>query len=116
MIKSNLEDYLETAPDTYAETTVLENTETKTEETTVSENAENETKAKSTIIISSPITGNAADLSTVPDEAFAGRMMGDGAAVTQRMQLLQHRKMEKWHLYLIQNTQLDLRQKAVLNF
>ena len=82
VIKSNLEDYLETAPDTYAETTVLENTETKTEETTVSENAENETKAKSTIIISSPITGNADDLSVVPDEAFAGRMMGDGAAVT----------------------------------
>ena len=82
VIKSNLEDYLETAPDTYAETTVLENTETKTEETTVSENAENETKAKSTIIISSPITGNATDLSAVPDEAFAGRMMGDGAAVT----------------------------------
>ena len=82
VIKSNLEDYLETAPDTYAETAVLENTETKTEETTVSENAENETKAKSTIIISSPITGNATDLSAVPDEAFAGRMMGDGAAVT----------------------------------
>ena len=82
VIKSNLEDYLETAPDTYAETAVLENTETKTEETTVSENAENETKAKSTIIISSPITGNADDLSAVPDEAFAGRMMGDGAAVT----------------------------------
>ena len=82
VIKSNLEDYLETAPDTYAETTVLENTETKTEETTVSENAESETKAKSTIIISSPITGNADDLSAVPDEAFAGRMMGDGAAVT----------------------------------
>ena len=81
VIKSNLEDYLETAPDTYAETTVLENTETKTEETTVSENAESETKAKSTIIISSPITGNADDLSAVPDEAFAGRMMGDGAAV-----------------------------------
>lgn len=82
VIKSNLEDYLETAPDTYAETTVLKNTETKTEETTVSENAESETKAKSTIIISSPITGNADDLSAVPDEAFAGRMMGDGAAVT----------------------------------
>ena len=82
VIKSNLEDYLETAPDTYAETTVLENTESKTEETTVSENAENETTAKSTIIISSPITGNADDLSAVPDEAFAGRMMGDGAAVT----------------------------------
>ena len=33
-------------------------------------------------MISSPITGLAADLSTTPDEAFAGRMMGDGAVVT----------------------------------
>ena len=33
-------------------------------------------------MISSPITGVAADLSTAPDEAFAGRMMGDGAVVT----------------------------------
>ena len=35
-----------------------------------------------TITISSPVTGMAADLSTAPDEAFAGRMMGDGAVVT----------------------------------
>lgn len=34
-----------------------------------------------TIVVSSPITGIAADLSTAPDEAFAGRMMGDGAVV-----------------------------------
>lgn len=32
--------------------------------------------------MSSPITGLAADLSTAPDEGFAGRMMGDGAVVT----------------------------------
>lgn len=50
VIKSNLEDYLETAEES--------------------------------IIISSPVTGTAADLSTAPDEAFAGRMMGDGALVT----------------------------------
>lgn len=49
VIKSNLEDYLETA-----------------------ENA---------IVIYSPVTGIAADLSTAPDEAFAQRMMGDGAVV-----------------------------------
>ena len=30
----------------------------------------------------SPVTGRAADLSEAPDEAFAGRMMGDGAVVT----------------------------------
>jgi len=33
------------------------------------------------VIISSPITGNAVELSEVPDEGFAGKMMGDGAAV-----------------------------------
>ncbi|SDG61879.1 PTS transporter subunit IIABC [Marvinbryantia formatexigens] len=33
------------------------------------------------IIISSPITGMAGDLTMVPDEAFAAGMMGDGAAV-----------------------------------
>ncbi len=54
VIKSELEDYLATAPDTPIKT----------------------------ITISSPVNGVAADLSTVPDEAFSGRMMGDGAAVT----------------------------------
>ncbi len=34
-----------------------------------------------TIIISSPVTGRAADLSTAPDEGFASKMMGDGAVV-----------------------------------
>ena len=41
-----------------------------------------ETKVTKTVVISSPVTGVAADLSTAPDEAFAGRMMGDGAVVT----------------------------------
>ena len=80
VIKSNLEDYLETAPDTFAETTVSESKEAEIEETKSEENKKEE--VKNTVIISSPITGNAADLSEVPDEAFAGRMMGDGAAVT----------------------------------
>lgn len=39
-------------------------------------------KVVKTITISSPVDGIAADLSTVPDQAFAERMMGDGAAVT----------------------------------
>lgn len=51
VIKSNLEDYLDQEP------------------------------AVQPIIISSPITGMAADLSTAPDEGFAGKMMGDGAVV-----------------------------------
>ena len=35
-------------------------------------------------IIASPVNGVAADLSEAPDEAFAGRMMGDGAIVTPK--------------------------------
>ena len=39
-------------------------------------------KVVKSIIISSPVDGIAADLSTAPDEAFAQKMMGDGAVVT----------------------------------
>lgn len=79
VIKSNFEDYLETAPDEEIVPQAEEVAVTKEENTT----AENETKeVKETIIVSSPITGLAADLSTAPDEGFAGRMMGDGAVVT----------------------------------
>ena len=77
VIKSNLEDYLEKAPDTYAEAeeAVTETTEEQKQETEGQ-------KVVETITISSPITGLAADLSTAPDEAFAEKMMGDGAVVT----------------------------------
>ena len=77
VIKSNLEDYLEKAPDTYAETE--EAGETKQEDT---KNTETEKKVVKRIVISSPVTGMAADLGTAPDEAFAQKMMGDGAVVT----------------------------------
>ena len=60
VIKSNLEDYLEKAP----------------------EEEKKQTKAVRSIIISSPMKGAAANLSTAPDEAFAEGMMGDGAVVT----------------------------------
>lgn len=76
VIKSNLEDYLLTAPD--EEYTVGE----EAQEVETSQKEEKETRVVKSIVISSPIKGVAADLSTAPDEAFAGRMMGDGAAVT----------------------------------
>ena len=76
VIKSNLEDYLETAPNEEH----IAQKETAVEEEQVTEKAEG--KVVETITISSPVTGMAADLSTAPDEAFAGRMMGDGAVVT----------------------------------
>ena len=78
VIKSNLEDYLETAPDTYAET---EDTEA-VQDTAVQTQEAEEQKVVERIVISSPITGVAADLSTASDEAFAQKMMGDGAVVT----------------------------------
>ncbi|MGN0325564.1 MAG: glucose PTS transporter subunit IIA [Lachnospiraceae bacterium] len=56
VIKSNLEDYMESVK----------------EETDVAES----------IVIYSPATGSAAALDTAPDEGFAGKMMGDGAVVT----------------------------------
>lgn len=55
VIKSNLEDYLDQEIEDFDET--------------------------GAITISSPITGTAAKLATVPDEAFAGGMMGDGVCV-----------------------------------
>ena len=77
VIKSNLEDYLETAPN---EEYIAGKEAITSIEKTVMEKEKAEIKEK--IVISSPVTGLAADLSTAPDEAFAGRMMGDGAVVT----------------------------------
>ena len=77
VIKSNLEDYLDIAPD---EEYIPQET---TSEAVVEKKAEKaETKLVKTVVISSPITGEAADLSTAPDQAFAEKMMGDGAVVT----------------------------------
>ena len=76
VIKSNLEDYLEHAP---------EEEYTPSADKAAKESGKKESKtsgkAASTTIIYSPVNGEAADLSKVPDEAFAGRMMGDGAMV-----------------------------------
>ena len=74
VVKSNLEDYLETAPN---EEYIPQQTAAVEEKAA----AEVEGKVVDTIIISSPVNGTAADLSETPDDAFAGRMMGDGAMV-----------------------------------
>ena len=88
VIKSNLEDYLEKAPEeagtsgaaeTPGTSADRENTDAKVSEKTSV--PETQKKVVRTVMISSPVNGVAADLSTVPDEAFAGRMMGDGALV-----------------------------------
>lgn len=76
VVKSNLEDYLETAPNE-------EYIPAEAEEEKTSPAAEKPTgKIVRSDIVYSPVNGVAADLSEAPDEAFAGRMMGDGAIVT----------------------------------
>lgn len=102
VIKSDLEDYLASVTEEHFEDDAVENntadadevknenaasaTDSKTEDSsTASDKAQEAADTKeptSTVIISSPMTGIAADLSTAPDEAFAGKMMGDGAVVT----------------------------------
>lgn len=103
VIKAKLEEYLETVPNEFAEDTVAEavngtagsangqkSTAAQNQESGA-ENANNaaqtsapakEEKIRKTAIIYSPVNGIAADLSTAPDEGFAGKMMGDGAVVT----------------------------------
>lgn len=79
VVKSNLEDYLETAPDEEYIPETVENTETEGA-AEVKENAG--TKVVKTVTISSPITGKAGDITSTPDEVFSNKMLGDGAAVT----------------------------------
>ena len=79
VIKSNFEDYLETAPD---EEIIAEVAPERTDVKAEAKTENNEGTVTASVVISSPITGIAADLATAPDEAFAGRMMGDGAVVT----------------------------------
>lgn len=75
VVKSNLEDYLEKAPEEeYMPETAAESVAEPEEK--------REAKVEKTVTIYSPVTGLAEDLSKAPDEAFAGRMMGDGAVVT----------------------------------
>ena len=77
VIKSNLEDYLEYAPDEEYAPAKEEEKEAAAEQK--AEKAEG--KVTKSVTIYSPVTGTAAELSETPDEAFAGRMMGDGAMV-----------------------------------
>lgn len=77
VIKSNLEDYLLTAPNEEVSITSVEN---NNEEKAAPKEVQGE--VINTIVLDSPLTGKAEDLSQAPDEAFASKMMGDGAVVT----------------------------------
>lgn len=79
VIKSNLEDYLETAPNEEYHASAAEKIH---EEEASSDGTQKAQKVIKTVMIASPITGVAAPLSDTPDEVFSNKMLGDGAAVT----------------------------------
>lgn len=81
VIKSNFEDYLETAHD--IEYNKKDNAvKNEDKEDDIFNEDKDKKKIVKSIVISSPITGISANLDTAADEAFASRMMGDGAIVT----------------------------------
>ena len=80
VVKSNLEDYLETQPNELYKGDAEEPAATAPEEKKES----SARKLVKTVMISSPLNGKADDLSKAPDEAFAGGMMGQGAVVLPR--------------------------------
>ena len=86
VIKSDFEDYLaNVAEENFEDTAEIKDEQDKKADNSNKEAAETKTdEPKETVIISSPMTGTAADLSTAPDEAFASKMMGDGAVVTPK--------------------------------
>ncbi len=77
VIKSNLEDYLEIAP----EEEYLPGNGGSGKEAASAAEEKPAGKVVKTETVYSPVKGTAADISETPDEAFAGRMMGDGAMV-----------------------------------
>ena len=89
VIKSNLEDYLASVTEEHFEDDAVENNTadaSKTKDSNTSsdkaQDSDVESEPTSTVIISSPMTGRGAELSTAPDEAYACKKMGDGAVVT----------------------------------
>lgn len=84
IIKSNLEDYLDHAPNEE----YIQAKSSMQEPPLKQESREQDKKVLSSIVISSPMTGIAADLSTTPDETFAERMVGDGAVVIPKENLV----------------------------
>lgn len=81
VIKSNLEDYLEHAPEeTFQIETEAEEQNTKTKEETEPRSGNGVCKE----IICAPVAGNVMAISESCDEAFAGKMMGDGFLIKPR--------------------------------
>ena len=87
VIKSNLEDYLETAPneeyiaDEAPEENAAQIRTADKEDGTKKETEDTHTGGKVKKVLCSPVLGEAAEITEASDEAFAGKMMGDGYIV-----------------------------------
>ena len=80
VVKSNLEDYLETAPNEEYIADVPEEAEDVQQEAgETKENSGDEARVMKTLC--APVSGTAAPITEASDEAFAGKMMGDGYIV-----------------------------------
>ena len=95
VIKSDLEDYLSKAIPDELEADIPQTVQNEPQgnisdaarnelEENISDAAQDKPEKQAEIIIYSPITGQAADITAAPDEAFAQKMMGDGAVVTPK--------------------------------
>ncbi|WP_294342946.1 PTS transporter subunit IIABC [uncultured Selenomonas sp.] len=76
VIKSNLETYLETAPEVEPEDAPAAVAEEKPAEAAAQEAAPSSAGEKHTLC--SPVTGTVHPITEAPDDAFASKMMGDG--------------------------------------
>lgn len=86
VIKSNLEDYLENGENAFYDEETAKQHARNSDETKPAGDGEkceqHDSHAVQSLLVAAPVTGTAAQLSEAPDEAFAGKMMGDGAVIT----------------------------------
>lgn len=96
VIKSKLQEYLESVPETDDEPIRQNQKESSDTEIPIKEQPEKkeesgkkkEAKIVKSRIIKSPMTGVAGGIETTPDEGFAQKMMGDGAVVEPKTELV----------------------------
>ena len=84
IIKSNLEDYLEKVPNEL----YISNNDSSNESENKTAADKSNLKVVKTAVVYSPVNGSCDDISATPDEAFASRMMGDGAVVTPETDII----------------------------
>lgn len=82
-VKSNLDNFMDIATDEMVRNIIknVRKMDSSAEKTNAVENTSISDQPIKTIIIASPMDGTVIDLSEVPDQTFAARLIGDGSAV-----------------------------------